>query len=186
MIVSQIRRFDDMVLDLLELSRIDAGAADLHLETVEIAELCRRVAGHAGFSTVPVDVAPDAPSSAQVDRVRFERILGNLLVNAQHHAGGATRIAVEATDPGFVLVVVEDAGPGVSDEEKERIFERFARGSQSRPPCRHRSRPRARRRARRTPSEVRSGSRIAPTAEPGSSSACGRPPSGPPQTRRRR
>jgi signal transduction histidine kinase len=131
-IVSQIRRFDGMVLDLLELSRIDAGAADLHLETIEIAELCRRVAGHTGFATTPIEVEPEAPVAARVDRVRFERVLGNLLANAQQHAGGPVRIAVEATEPGFVLVVVEDAGPGVADDEKERIFERFTRGSESR------------------------------------------------------
>ena len=131
-IISQIRRFDGMVLDLLELSRIDAGAADLHLETLDIAELCRRIAGHAGFATVPIDVDPDAPAAARVDRVRFERVLSNLLSNAEQHAGGAVRISVEETEPGFVLVVVEDAGPGVADDEKEQIFERFTRGSESR------------------------------------------------------
>ena len=131
-IVSQIRRFDGMVLDLLELSRIDAGAADLHLETIEIAELCRRVAGHAGFTGIPIAVDPDAPTAVRVDRVRFERVLGNLLANAQQHAGGAVRIVIEPTEPGFVLVAVEDAGPGVADEEKHQIFERFTRGSESR------------------------------------------------------
>jgi two-component system, OmpR family, sensor histidine kinase MtrB len=131
-IVSQIRRFDGMVLDLLELSRIDAGAADLHLETIDIAELCRRVAGHAGFAEVPIDVDPDAPIAARVDRIRFERILSNLLANAKQHAGGAVRIAIEAGEPGFVMVAVEDAGHGVRDEEKEQIFERFTRGSESR------------------------------------------------------
>ena len=100
-IISQIRRFDGMVLDLLELSRIDAGAADLHLETLDIAELCRRVAGHAGFAAIPIEVDPDAPAAARVDRVRFERVLGNLLANAEQHAGGAVRIAVEAAESGL-------------------------------------------------------------------------------------
>ena len=131
-IVSQIRRFDGMVLDLLELSRIDAGAADLHLETLDIAELCRRVAGHVGFVAIPIDVDPAAPPAARVDRVRFERVLSNLLANADQHAGGPVRIAIEATDPGFVLVVVEDDGPGVADDEKQQIFERFTRGRESR------------------------------------------------------
>jgi signal transduction histidine kinase len=132
-IVSQIRRFDGMVLDLLELSRIDAGAADLHLETIDLVELCRRIADHGGFTAVPIDVDPDACRTARVDRIRFERVLGNLLTNAEQHAGGPVRIAIErAEDAGSVLVVVEDAGPGVADEEKQRIFERFARGSESR------------------------------------------------------
>jgi two-component system, OmpR family, sensor histidine kinase MtrB len=121
------------VLDLLELSRIDAGAADLHLETIDIADLCRRIADHAGFASIPIDVDADASPTARVDRIRFERVLDNLLTNAEQHAGGPSRIAVEhADDPRHVLVVVEDAGPGVADEEKQRIFERFARGSVSR------------------------------------------------------
>jgi signal transduction histidine kinase len=131
-IVSQIRRFDGMVLDLLELSRIDAGAGDLHVESLDVAELCRRVAAHVGFAAVPIEVDADAPAVVRVDRVRFERVLGNLLTNAEQHAGGATRIAIEATDPGYVLVAVEDDGPGVADDEKQRIFERFTRGSVSR------------------------------------------------------
>ena len=53
--------------------------------------------------------------------------------HARSPAASALRIAVEhADDPRHVLVVVEDAGPGVTDEEKQRIFERFARGSVSR------------------------------------------------------
>jgi signal transduction histidine kinase len=131
-IVSQVRRFDSMVLDLLELSRIDAGAADLHLETIDIAELCRRIAAHVGFAHVPVEVSLDAPTAARVDRVRFERILGNLLTNAREHADGPIRVAVQAGEPGFVLVIVDDAGPGVPDDEKQRIFERFTRGRESR------------------------------------------------------
>jgi signal transduction histidine kinase len=127
-IVSQVRRFDSMVLDLLELSRIEAGAADLHVETIDVAELCRRVAAHIGFPNTPVEVALDAPTSARVDRVRFERVLGNLLTNAREHAGGPARIAVEAGESGSVLVVVEDDGPGVPDDEKQQIFERFTRG----------------------------------------------------------
>ena len=64
--------------------------------------------------------------------MRFERILTNLLENAQHHGGGPTRISIEPTDGPFLLVAVEDAGPGVARGERARIFERFARGSAAR------------------------------------------------------
>jgi signal transduction histidine kinase len=131
-IVSQVRRFDSMVLDLLELSRIDAGAADLHLETADIVELCRRIADHAGLTDLPIEIEPGAASHVRVDRVRFERILANLLDNARQHGNGPLRIAVEDAPRPFVDLVVEDAGPGVTDDERERIFERFARGKASR------------------------------------------------------
>lgn len=131
-VIDQVRRFDGMVLDLLELSRIDAGAADLHLEVADVVGLSRRIAGRYGFAELPIDVIDGAHRSATVDRIRFERILGNLLDNAKNHANGPTRIVIESAPGAFVDVVVEDAGPGVDDEERSRIFERFTRGQTSR------------------------------------------------------
>ncbi|CAN5858489.1 HAMP domain-containing sensor histidine kinase [soil metagenome] len=135
-VVGQVRRFDAMVIDLLELSRIDAGATDLHTEEVDLGALCRRIADRGGFSDLPIDV-PDrrgngATLTAVVDKLRFERILTNLLDNAHHHGGGPTRISIEHTNGPFLLVAVEDAGPGVARGERIRIFERFARGSAAR------------------------------------------------------
>jgi len=134
-IINQVRRFDGMVLDLLELSRLDAGASDLHVEQVELADACRRIGAQHGMADVPLDVDPAAPRDALIDRVRLERILGNLLENAKNHADGPTRIAIEPDadgDPGYVQVAVEDSGPGVEPDERERIFGRFARGQMSR------------------------------------------------------
>jgi two-component system, OmpR family, sensor histidine kinase MtrB len=131
-VVSQVRRFDDMVIDLLELARIDAGATELNGEHVDLADLCRRVAGSFGFAELPVDVHRRVEPIAYVDKVRFERVLGNLLENALHHGGGPTRISIEPGGLQSVLMAVEDAGPGVAISERSRIFERFARGSAAR------------------------------------------------------
>ncbi len=131
-VVSQVRRFDDMVIDLLELSRIDAGATDLHTETVELAELCDRVTHRFGYGGLTIDVHRRAARLAVVDRVRFERILGNLLENATTHGGGPLRISIEPGGGKTVLMAVEDNGPGVAASERTRIFERFARGSAAR------------------------------------------------------
>ena len=121
-----------MVMDLLELSRIDAGATDLHTEEVDIEELCRRVAGRNGFPHLPVEVGWRAPATAVLDKLRFERIIANLLENAVQHGGGPVRISIERGDGRHLLVAVEDAGPGVARGERVRIFERFARGSAAR------------------------------------------------------
>lgn len=132
-VVSQVRRFDDMVIDLLELSRLDAGAADLNPESVDLVELCERVSQRYGYGELPIEIHRRARRHALIDRVRFERILGNLLTNATHHAGGPTRIAIEPSPvKQSVLLVVEDSGPGVAASERTRIFERFARGSAAR------------------------------------------------------
>ncbi len=126
-----MKRFEAMVLALLELSRIDAGAADVHVEPVDIALLCRKVATRYGFAELPVVVDAGTPTEVAVDRLRFERILANLLQNADIHAGGPVRIAIGSPVSSFVDIAVEDAGPGVDENEREHIFERFARGATS-------------------------------------------------------
>jgi signal transduction histidine kinase len=132
-VVGQVRRFDAMVIDLLELSRLDAGATDLNPEEVDLVDLCDKVSQRYGYGDLPIEVHRRAKREALVDRVRFERILGNLLENATTHGGGPTRITVEPSPvKRSVLLAVEDEGPGVAASERGRIFERFARGSAAR------------------------------------------------------
>ncbi|MEM9514211.1 MAG: HAMP domain-containing sensor histidine kinase [Actinomycetota bacterium] len=140
-VVSQVRRFDSMVIDLLELSRLDAGPPELNVDDVDLVDLTRRIAARYGAPEVPIDAsstagAPSAtglagPLMVTIDRVRYERILGNLLDNAATHGGGAVRIELRPVAD-RVMVAVEDGGPGVADSERHRIFERFARGSAAR------------------------------------------------------
>jgi signal transduction histidine kinase len=131
-VVAQVRRFDQMVIDLLELSRIDAGTTELHREPVDPYELTSRVAHRYGFGDVAIDVDAKLPSPVLVDKLRFERILANLLENAREHAGGPTRVTLQRSGRHSMLLGVEDAGPGVARSERARIFERFARGSAAR------------------------------------------------------
>ena len=132
-VVSQVRRFDDMVIDLLELARLDSGATDLNPESVDLVELCDRVSQRFGYAELPIEVHRRAKRRALVDRVRFERILGNLLENATTHGGGPIRITIEPSPvKRSIQMAVEDAGPGVAVGERTRIFERFARGSAAR------------------------------------------------------
>lgn len=133
---TQVRRFDRTVLDLLELSRLDAGASETHLEFVRVADLVERIKDRHGYLNVPfINSLPSEISAEQTltDRRRIERILVNLLDNARDHGSGATRIGLNV-DAGaqFLLLSVEDAGQGVAASERERIFERFARGTASR------------------------------------------------------
>ena len=56
MVVGQVRRFNDMVIDLLELSRIDADATDINREPVDVVELCDRVSSRFGYGELPIEV----------------------------------------------------------------------------------------------------------------------------------
>lgn len=135
---TQVRRFDRTVLDLLELSRLDAGASESHLEYVIMPDLITRIMTRHNYAEVPfVNSLPTEISSQEVltDRRRVERILVNLLDNARDHGGGATRVGLDSVIDLFddlLLLSVEDAGQGIATSERERIFERFARGTASR------------------------------------------------------
>ncbi len=131
-VVSQVRRFDSMVIDLLELSRLDAGATDLNVETLDIIDLTHRVAARFGSPDIDVEVDKRTPREVDVDKVRFERVLGNLIENANHHGGGALLVEVIPSRNRMLRFAVEDGGPGVARSERDRIFERFARGSAAR------------------------------------------------------
>jgi len=126
-------------LELLEISRSDTGSADMSLEYVDAGELVRQAvhAGGRGLTrlgpppTVSIDPLLD-DVLLHVDKRRFERVMANLLENAAHYGGGATRVAAEpGADPTgkpTVVVAVEDNGPGVPVDERRRIFDRFYRG----------------------------------------------------------
>ena len=133
-VVSQVRRFDQMVLDLLELSRLDVGILDLHREEVELSGFVKRVAHRYGIDDIEIDVTSPEADQASIDKRRLERIVANLLDNARLHGGGVSRVCIEArTDaagrPSGHRIAVEDNGPGVTQSERSRIFERFTRGS---------------------------------------------------------
>ena len=131
-VVGQVRRFDSMVIDLLELSRLDAGATDMNVERLDIVNLTRRIAGRYGAPDVPISVAPRTRREVSIDKVRYERIVGNLIENAKNHGGGAVEIQIEPARDKRIRIAVIDDGPGVAQGERERIFERFARGSAAR------------------------------------------------------
>jgi two-component system, OmpR family, sensor histidine kinase MtrB len=136
LLVGQTKRFHQMVLDLLEISRLDAGAADLHTEPVLLDQFVSRVASRYGYAHVPVITeATWQQQPVVVDRRRLERALANLLGNAENHAGGPVQITLSGANGNHGPVIhvgVEDAGPGVAEAERDRIFERFARGATAR------------------------------------------------------
>lgn len=136
LLAADLRRFQRMVGDLLEISRTDTGSADVVLEEVDPGELVRRsVAASARSVAAPapeVVVAPEvADLQMSVDKRRFERIMGNLLENAALYGGGASLVEVQAAGEAgspSVRVTVDDDGPGIAPAERERVFERFYRG----------------------------------------------------------
>jgi two-component system sensor histidine kinase MtrB len=119
-------RFRQLVVDLLEISRDDGGDQGTR-ERVRIADLVR-VAADAAAGREITEVAPDAADlTMEADKRRLERVIANLVDNAEQHAGGCKGVIVQAGGKG-VIIYVDDAGPGVPEADRERVFERFGRG----------------------------------------------------------
>lgn len=124
----ELTRFQRLVVDLLEMARTDATSADLDFEEVRVAELFLRVCAETLPPRIPVGVEAAAMESiVRADKRRLERVLVNLFDNAERHGGGVVAAGLRP-DPAGVRIEVDDAGPGVPATDRERIFERFARG----------------------------------------------------------
>lgn len=122
--VDHLRR---LTLELLELSRVDAGREDEQRELVDVTAMAVRLAEGQGLDA-DVVTHSSIPVVHEVHPLRFERVLGNLLENATRYGGGATRVECRHV-AGALRVTVDDHGPGVPEHERTSIFGRFHRGS---------------------------------------------------------
>ncbi|MGH3197374.1 MAG: MtrAB system histidine kinase MtrB [Streptosporangiaceae bacterium] len=134
---SQLERFESLLVDLLEISRFDAGAATLEAELVDVCDLVRRSAddaqqlaerrgGRIEFRL------PATGCFAEADRRRVERILRNILVNAVEHGEGKDVVVTTAIDSDAVAVSVRDYGVGLRPGEEQKVFDRFWRADPAR------------------------------------------------------
>ena len=125
----EVGRFSQLVEDLLEISRYDAGAVRLELDEIRLAEfVMQAVRTYDSSSTIPVEVDSElAPVVVQADKRRLGRVVANLLDNARKYANGATSVSMTRADDA-VQIAVEDDGPGIPEDERDLVFERFARG----------------------------------------------------------
>jgi signal transduction histidine kinase len=132
--VADVGRFQNLVEDLLEISRFDAGAVRLHREELLVAEFVRQAVSVSSVPDAHLTVDPRAEDLViQADKRRLARVVANLLENARYYGGGRVDVTVEPSQPEGedivdVQIAVEDHGPGVPPEERLLIFERFARG----------------------------------------------------------
>ena len=134
---SQLERFEELLVDLLEISRYDAGAATLEADLVDVCDLARRSADDAQQlaerkgSRIEFRL-PATGCFAEVDRRRVERILRNILINAVEHGEGKDVVVTAAMDSAAVAVSVRDYGVGLRPGEQQRVFERFWRADPAR------------------------------------------------------
>lgn len=133
--LAQTQRLSRLVSTLLDLSRLEAGAVDLNITDVPLEEFLDeaaaegRLIGAGKELTFPVMVEP-AGLSIPADRERLHQVLANLVQNAVRHSPAGAPVRLEAhRSGGWVRLDVIDQGPGIAADQRDRVFERFARGN---------------------------------------------------------
>ncbi|MFJ1703011.1 ATP-binding protein [Kitasatospora sp. NPDC088346] len=130
LVVSETRRLSDLVENLMEVTRFDAGTAKLVADEVDIADLLTScIDGRAWYDAVEVD-APRGVR-AMVDPRRLDVVLANLIGNALKHGGSPVRVRVRERD-GQVVVQVSDSGPGIPEDVLPHVFDRFYKADKGR------------------------------------------------------
>jgi two-component system sensor histidine kinase MtrB len=137
LMVNELDRFETLLNDLLEISRHDAGVAELSVEAVDLRSTVRSALGSVGHLAEEAGVElqvdmPDVGVIAEVDARRVERILRNLIANAIDHAEQQPVQIHMGVDEDTVAVTVRDFGVGLRPGEEKLVFSRFWRSDPSR------------------------------------------------------
>ncbi|MCI4064419.1 MtrAB system histidine kinase MtrB [Micromonospora sp. R77] len=134
---AELDRFEELLTDLLEISRFDAGFAMLDSEPTDLVPVVHRVADRlAGLAervgvTIELDL-PATPAIAEVDPRRVERVLRNLVGNAVEHGEAKPVLITLGMDASAVAITVRDHGVGLKPGEEKLVFNRFWRADPSR------------------------------------------------------
>ncbi|WP_329072591.1 HAMP domain-containing sensor histidine kinase [Streptomyces sp. NBC_01429] len=131
LVVSETRRLNVLVENLMEVTRFDAGTARLVLDDVDVADqLTACIDARAWLDAVDLDA--ERGIMARLDPRRLDVIMANLIGNALKHGGSPVRVAVR-TEGDTLVVEVRDHGPGIPEEVLPHVFDRFYKASASRP-----------------------------------------------------
>lgn len=130
-VVEQTDRLHRMIRQLVTVSRVEAGTIRSSTEVLSIAPRVRRAWDALGASTIPFELVDDAAGwLAIADPDQLDQVLWALLDNSVRYAGAPITVTVAPrTAESRLAVTIADAGAGVKPEDRDRIFERYERGS---------------------------------------------------------
>lgn len=130
-IAANSRKLHRLLTNLLDLDRMSRGIVAPNRDDVDVLDILTRVVQESSTDTHPIELMTTEPVPARIDAAQVERIVENLVANAIRYTPNGTPIWVKATGDGeSVLLVVEDAGPGVPLELRGSIFEPFRQGNE--------------------------------------------------------
>jgi len=136
--LTQTERLGRLVTELLDLSRIDAGAHQLDLTEFDVTEFLQAVAREAQVNASAAGrdvtfVASSEPLTTVADPGRLHQVVANLLDNAARHSpsGGSVTVTAARAEDGRLVIEVTDEGTGIPAEQREHVFGRFTRGDRA-------------------------------------------------------
>ena len=130
-VLAEEQRMEDLVNALLVLARLDDAPSSREERPVDLDDLVLMEARRLREDGARVDVSGVSAGQVAGHPVLLGQVVRNLLANAARHARDRVNVALDEHD-GRVLLVVDDDGPGIPEEERERVFERFVRLDESR------------------------------------------------------
>lgn len=131
LVVSETRRLNDLVENLMEVTRFDAGTARLVLDDVDVADqVTACIDARAWLDAVELDA--ERGIVARLDPRRLDVILANLIGNALKHGGSPVRVKV-VVEGEWLVIAVQDNGPGIPEDVLPHVFDRFYKASAARP-----------------------------------------------------
>ncbi len=133
----EVDRLTRLVKDLLDLSKMESGMVTLEIHSVRIEEIISqvimRLSPQAGEKNITIDTAFESGGPVMADMDRIQQVIINLVDNAIRYTPSGERIIVSTQDRGgFCMIEVKDTGPGISQVNMERVFERFFRADRAR------------------------------------------------------
>ena len=124
-----IARFTQLVEDLLEISRFDVGTAALRRQPLGVVEFVRQAINHSTRPDAIVVATPEVEELVvSADKRRMAQVIANLIDNADKYGVGGVEVQISLEDD-TAIIAIEDEGPGVTEEERLVIFDRFSRGA---------------------------------------------------------
>lgn len=132
---SQTAKLNQLIIRLLDISRLQTGKLTIERDNTDVAQLVKRIVDNARERISTHAISLETPDTlwADIDAMRFEQVVTNLVDNAIKYSpgGGQIYVNLDLENSGLLRLAVQDEGVGIAPEDYNRVFELFYQGDQA-------------------------------------------------------